>query len=344
LELTGPPVTLVSGVSNDSQFGPAEFDLSNSGTLVYRGGTAGTSFVLSWLYASGKTEPVLPKPGSFSSFRLSPDGRRLAVSVIQDSEQKLWVYDLTRETWTRLTSDAVTEYLPTWTPDGEFLAFRSGNTLAWTRSDGSGTVERLAGVSANAGPWSFSADGKWLAFWPLQPGSDLWIVPVERSPGSLRLGVPHPLLQQAGSKGAPAISPDNRWVAYTSDESGRFEIYVMPFSPQTSGLGRKWTISNGGGTTPIWSPNARELFYAGSDRRIQVASYTVKGDSFLAEKPRVWSETRQGMHMFPILDVAPDGKRVLALFAANESSTETFVRVMLNVDSELHRRAPHHSN
>jgi eukaryotic-like serine/threonine-protein kinase len=344
LELTGPPVTLVSGVSNDSQFGPAEFDLSNSGTLVYRGGTAGTSFVLSWLYASGKTEPVLPKPGSFSSFRLSPDGRRLAVSVIQDSEQKLWVYDLTRETWTRLTSDAVTEYLPTWTPDGEFLAFRSGNTLAWTRSDGSGTVERLAGVSANAGPWSFSADGKWLAFWPLQPGSDLWIVPVERSPGSLRLGVPHPLLQQAGSKGAPAISPDNRWLAYTSDESGRFEIYVMPFSPQTSGLGRKWTISNGGGTTPIWSPNGRELFYAGSDRRIQVASYTVKGDSFLAEKPRVWSETRQGMHMFPILDVAPDGKRVLALFAANESSTETFVRVMLNVDSELHRRAPQHSN
>jgi WD40-like Beta Propeller Repeat len=343
LELTGPAVTLVSGVSNASEFGPAEFDLSNSGTLVYRG-TAGTSFVLSWIYPSGKTEPVLPKPGSYSNFRLSPDGRRLAVSMLQDGEEKLWVYDLSRETWTRLTSDAVPESLPTWTPDGDFLAFRSGNTLAWARSDGSGSVERLPGVSANAGPWSFSADGKWLAFWPLQPGSDLWIAPVERTPGSMRLGHPQPLLQQAGSKGAPAISPDNRWVAYTSSESGRFEIYVMPFSPQTKTAGRKWTVSNGGGTGPIWSHNGRELFYAGFDRRIEVAAYTVEGDSFVAEKPRVWSNTRQAMDTFPAIDVAPDGKRVLALFPANEPSAETFVRVLLNVDSELHRRAPQHSN
>ena len=96
-------------------------------------------------------------------------------------------------------------------------------------------IEYLAGVSANAGPGSFSADGKWLTFWPLEPDSDLWIVPVDRTAGSLRLGQPHPLLQQTGSKGAPAISPDGRWVAYTSNESGRFEIYVMPFSPHRNG-------------------------------------------------------------------------------------------------------------
>src|SRR5260370_503687 len=150
--------------------------------------------------------------------------------------------------------------MPTWTPDGEFLAFRSGDTLAWARSDGSGKVERLAGVSSNAGPWSFSADGRWLAFWPLQPGSDLWIVPVERAPGVLRLGQPQPLLQQPGAKGAPAISPDDRWVAYASDESGRFEIYVMPFSPQAKTMGGKWPVSNGGGHTPVWSRNTPELF------------------------------------------------------------------------------------
>ncbi|PYT24456.1 MAG: hypothetical protein DMG57_28485 [Acidobacteria bacterium] len=131
--------------------------------------------------------------------RLSPDGTRLALSVIQDGKQGLWVYDLKRETWNRLTSEDEPEWLPTWTPDGEFIAFRSGNTLAWTRSDGSGKVERLAGVSRNAGPYSFSADGNWLAFWPLQPDSDLWIVPVSRTSGVLRLGQPQPLLQQAGS-------------------------------------------------------------------------------------------------------------------------------------------------
>ena len=264
LELTGPAVPLVDGVSTFG-LGRADFDLSASGTLVYRGGTAGTSFQLSWLNSNGKIEPLPIPPGNYVTPRLSPDGTRLALSVIQEGKQNLWVYDLSRETWTRLTSDAAPDLLPTWTPDSEFLAFRSGNTLAWTRSDGSGKVERLAGVSANAGPWSFSADGKWLAFWPLQPGSDLWTAPVERTPGVLRLGQPQPLLQQAGSKGAPAISPDDRWVAYVSNESGRFEIYVMPFAPKGDGDRHnqmaKWLVSNGGGWSPIFSRNGRELFY-----------------------------------------------------------------------------------
>jgi serine/threonine-protein kinase len=273
--------------------------------------------------------------------RISPDGTRLALPVIQEGKQNLWVYDLKRETWNRLTSENDPEWLPTWTPDGEFLAFRSGNTLAWTRSDGSGKVERLANVSPNAGPWSFSPDGKWLAFWPLQPGSDLWTVPVERTPGVLRLGQPQPLLQQAGSKGAPAISPDGRWVAYTSSASGRFEIYVMPFSPQSRATGRKWLVSNGGGHGPVWSRNGRELFYPGPDRRVHVAPYTIKGDSFVPEKPRLWSEKQLAdTGPLPAIEVAPDGKRVLALFASEDAKPETTLRLLLNVDSELRRRAP----
>jgi hypothetical protein len=342
LELTGSAVPLVYEVSSSGD--RADFDLSTSGTLVYRRGTV-TNTLPSWLYSSGKIEPVLTKPGNYMSPRLSPDGTRLALSVIQEGKQSLWVYDLRRETWNRLTSEDDPEWLPTWTPEGEFIAFRSGNTLAWTQSDGSGKVERLAGVSPNAGPWSFSGDGKWLAFWPLQPGSDLWVVPVERTPGVLRLGQPQPLLQQAGSKGAPAISPDGRWLAYSSAASGRFEIYVMPFSPQRKATGRKWLVSNGGGHSPVWSRNGRELFYGGLDRRVQVAAYTVKGDSFVAEKPRFWSEKQVAdIGSFPGFDVAPDGKRVLALFAADDPRAETLVRVLLNVDSELRRRAPAHGN
>jgi DNA-binding winged helix-turn-helix (wHTH) protein/Tol biopolymer transport system component len=340
LELTGPAVPLVFEVSSSGD--RAEFDLSTSGTLVYRRGTARNSLP-SWLYSSGKIEPVLAKPGNYSSPRLSPDGTRLALPVIHEGKQNLWVYDLRRETWNRLTSEDDPESLPTWTPDGEFLAFRSGNTLAWTQSDGSGKVERLAGVSRNAGPYSFSADGKWLAFWPLEPSSDLWIVPVERTPGVLRLGQPQPLLQQAGSKGAPAISPNGRWVAYSSDASERFEIYVMPFSPQRRTAGRKWLVSNGGGHSPVWSQNGRELFYEGFDLRVQVAAYTVKGDSFVAEKPRFWSEKQMAdIGFFPGFDVAPDGKRVLALFASEDAKPETILHMLLNVDSELRRRAPSH--
>jgi len=339
LELKGPAVPLVYEVPDSG-----DFDLSNSGTLVYRRGPARNS-IPSWLYSSGKIEPVLAKAGNYSSPRLSPDGTRLALSVIQEGKQSLWVYDLKRETWNRLTSEEEPEWLPTWTPDGEFIAFRSGNTLAWTQSDGSGKVERLAGVSRNAGPWSFSADGKWLAFWPLQPGSDLWIVPVERTPVSLRLGQPQPLLQQAGSKGAPAMSPDGRWLAYSSAASGRFEVYVMPFLPQGKASGHKWLVSNGGGLGPIWSRNGRELFYRGLDSRVQVAAYTVKGDSFVAGKPRFWSEKQMAdIGLSPSFDVAPDGKRVLALVAAGDAKPETILRVLLNVDSELRRRAPAHRN
>jgi len=340
LALTGPAVPLVYSVSYSQV--RADFDLSSSGTLVYRRGAARNTLPC-WLYSSGKVEPVLAKPGHYTVPHLSPDGTRLALGVNRDGRQNLWVYDLSRETWNKLTSDDGPELLPTWTPDGEFLAFRSGNTLAWTRSDGSGTVERLAGVSANAGPWSFSADGKWLAFWPLQPGSALWVAPVERTPGSLRLGQPQPLLQQAGSNGAPAISPDGRWLAYTSDASGRFEIYVMPFSPQRRATGRRWLVSNGGGYGPVWSHNGRELFFAAFDHRAHVATYTVKGDSFIAEKPRVWSEKQLAdVGPFTSFDVAPDGKRVLALFDSENTKPDTTLHLLLNVDGELRRRAPAH--
>ncbi len=342
LELTGPPVPLLEGVSYS---GPrANFDVSASGTLVYQRSTVGS--IPSWIYASGRIEPLHLKPGNYATPRVSPDGQRLVLSVIAEGKQNLWVYDLVRETLTRLTFAADTDLFPAWTHDGEFLAFRSGNTLAWTRSDGSGKVEHLAGVSPNATPWSFSADGKWLTFWPLQSDSDLWIASVERAPGALRLGSPQPLLEQHGSKGAPDISPDGRWLAYTSAQSGRFQIYVIPFvppgtTPQGPKGGGKWQVSNEEGHGSVWSQNGRALFYQGPDRRLQVAAYTLQGDSFVPGKPRFWGDKPLAdIGSFPAFDVAPDGTRVLALLASGDTKPETFLRVMFNVGGELRRRAP----
>jgi hypothetical protein len=165
LALTGPPVSLVHSVSTSND--RADFDVSASGTLVYRRSVVQTNQPF-WISSSGATAPVFAQAGSYLSPRLSPDGTRLALSVINDGVQSLWVYDLKREIWNRVTSSNETEWLPTWSPDGEFLVFRSGDTMAWTRSDGSGSVEHLRDASRNVGPWSFSPDGKWLAFWPLQ--------------------------------------------------------------------------------------------------------------------------------------------------------------------------------
>lgn len=115
------------------------------------------------------------------------------------------------------------------------------------------------------------------------------------------------------------MSAADRWVAYTSDESGRFEIYVMPFSPHSQAAGRKWAVSNEGGTSPRWSPEGRELFYQSYDRHVQAVSYTVRGDTFVAGKPRVWSEIRLGdTGIFPSFDLAPDGKSIMALFPAED--------------------------
>jgi len=338
LELTGSAVPLISAVSIAD--GRADFDLSSTGTLVYRRGKARSSLP-SWIDASGKIETTPFEAGNYSTPRLSPDGKQLALAATRDGKQSLWVYDLSRGTRHRLTSEDESELLPTWTPDGEFIAFGSGNGLAWTQSDGSGKVERLVGVSRNTAPYSFSPDGKWLAFWPLEPGSDLWAAPVMRAPGVLRLGEPEPLLRHAGSNGAPNISPDGRWLAYASQESGRFEIYVMPFPLPGTATSRKWTVSNGGGHTPRWSPNGRELFYESPDHRIQVAAYSVTPDSFAAEKPRLWSETRMAdIDFFPAFDVAADGRRVLALLPAENDKPETILHVLLNVDSELRPRSP----
>lgn len=161
----------------------------------------------------------------------------------------------------------------------------------------------------------------------------------------MRLGKPKPLLQRSGSKGAPSISPDNRWIAYASNESGHFEIYAMPFSPDRSNTPNKWLISSGGGTSPIWSRSRRELFYQGTDRRVHVVGYQVRGDLFVAEKPRVWSETLLAeTGIFNAFDLAPDGNRAIGLFPAGESRDNTLVRVVLNVSSPFGRTMPSYGN
>jgi serine/threonine-protein kinase len=335
LQLTGPAVPLVDEVAyNDTR---ADFDLSASGTLIYYRSTLAANLVPSWLYPSGKSEPLM-KPGNYVTPRLSPDGKRLALSVIADGNQNIWVYEMGREILTRLTFTAEPDLFPTWTPDGDYLAFRSGNTLAWTPSGGGGKSERRPVLNDTVAPWSFSADGKWLTVWPVGARSDLWVVPVERAPGTLRLGNPAQLWQRAGSEGAPAVSPDGKWVAYTSDESGNFQIYVKPFEPRGATRNFKWQASNEGGSSPRWSHDSHNLFY--QDRhRVMVAAYKAQGDSFVVEKPRLWSERRLGdVGFFPGYDVAPDGTRVLALLASEDAKPDSSLHLLLNVGSELRRR------
>jgi serine/threonine-protein kinase len=193
-------------------------------------------------------------------------------------------------------------------------------------------------------PYSFSPDGKRLAFAEsrAETGLDLWTLPLDLiDPEHPKAGKPELFLRTMLDEYEPAFSPDGRWIAYRSFGLGRNEVYVQPFP----GPGGKWLISNGGGRHPVWSRNGRELFYQANDYRIMVATYTSKGDSFSADKPRPWAETQilepsvQNWN----LDLAPDGKRFVVAprpEATGGQKGSVHVTVLLNFFDELRRKMP----
>src|SRR5262249_37296610 len=157
----------------------------------------------------------------------------------------------------------------------------------WQRADGTGEVQRLTESSNEQFPASFHPSGKYLAFdETTQNSDDLMILPIEGDDTSgWKPGKPSVFLNTPAREMEPMFSPDGRWIASMSNESGRFEVFVRPFP----GPGGKWQISTAGGTRTAWSRPRRELFYMAPDNRIMVVSYTVEGDSFKADKPRLWS-------------------------------------------------------
>jgi serine/threonine-protein kinase len=171
---------------------------------------------------------------------------------------------------------------------------------------------------------------------------DLWTVPIEIDDTGLRAAKPEVFLQTPADERAPALSPDGRWLAYTSDESGTFQIYVRAFPDK----GGKWQISNSGGTYPMWQRNGHELFFESLDSRIMAATYTVNGDSFAAEKVRAWSDQQLSgsVNNSRNVDLASDGKRIVALVPAEtkgaQQQTQNNVTFLLNFFDELRRRVP----
>jgi len=196
-------------------------------------------------------------------------------------------------------------------------------------------------------PYSFSPDGGRVAFsgHDGETGSDLWTLPLDTAdPEHPKAGKPEPFLRTPFGEQEPAFSPDGRWMAYSSNESGHHEVFVRPFpSGGPSGAG-KWPISTAGGRYPMWSRDGRELFYEGLDNRIMVAACTAKGDSFAAGKPRPWSATQLlDLAGHWNLDLAADGKRFVAAMPQADSGPpkgSVHVTFLLNFFDEVRRRIP----
>jgi serine/threonine-protein kinase len=344
LEVQGETVPLLEDV------GLGQFDYSagpsGHGTFVYLAakGAAQTRPVV-WLDSSGKMQPLIATPGFYVNPRFSPDGRRLSLVMRTSNGSDFYVYELERETMTRLTV-AEQKSASVWTPDGKHIAFQSPGSdfgISWIRSDGSGEPQRLLAAQHTMVPWSFTPDGRHLAYFESGPETrdDIWTVSLDTSdPEHPKAGKPELFLRTPADEVTPMFSPDGRWIAYESDESGIEEIYVRPFPGGQAG---KWQISTGGGLFPIWSNNGRELFYETPDNHIMVVDYRVNGDSFVPGKPRFWSEKQIFRGSLSNLALAPDGKR-FAVFPTPEDTGpgkgSVHVTFLLNFLDELRRQIP----
>ncbi len=351
LEATGQPTPILEAVVAAPDNGGAQFSFSQAGTLVYISGRSARQNVsIYWMGREGKFTPLREAPGDYASPAFSPDGKRLALDIFDGKREDIWVYELERDTLTRLTFGGDGNRIPIWAPDGQRITYvtaeKGGWDLYWKRADGAGEALRLTETKTLKLPMSWRSDGKVLAFAQLNPGTswDILTLTVEGDEKSgWKFGEPKPFLNSPFAETGSVFSPDGRWLAYASDESGNLELYVRPFP----GPGGRWQISTGGGGYPVWSRNSKELFYRTTDNKIMVTRYEASGDSFRADKPRLWSPGQFTDVGGPInFDLHPDGKRFAVLKAPEGSATPPVNKVgfIFNFFDELRRKVPSGKN
>lgn len=339
LKLTGSAVPVLEDVVS-SRSGFAQVDFSRNGMLVYVRGKA-ARHTLVWLDSAGQTKALRTTPAQYSGpVRFSPDGKRLAVVLMEGGNTNVWVYEWERDTITRLTFARYDSW-PVWSTDGKHIAFSStrdggGPNLYWMRADGAGEAVRLTESKNPQLAYSVAPDGKRLAFYEVSPqtGPDLWTLPLEEVQSDHpKAGKPQPFLVTPANEASPMISPDGRWLAYQSDESGRNEVYVRRFP----GPGGKWQISTEGGERPTWSRKKSELFYR-SGEGVMVTSYAANGEALVPGKSRLWVAKKDVGEYFGL---APDGERfAMAQEEGFEKYGSAHVTFLLNFFDELRRKVP----
>jgi serine/threonine-protein kinase len=335
LTVTGAAVPVVETVLQSPASGAAQYSFSTTGSLVYvLGGVQSAQNKLVWVSRNGAEQPLAAPARAYMVPRLSPDGRRVAVTITE-RESHIWLYDLPREAWTRLTFEGNANNGAVWTPDGKRIAFGSNKegpiNLFWQLADGSGGLERLTTSEYLNAPMSWSPDGQLLAYFEVNPTTqrDIWVLRMSDRKAQ-------PFLRTQFDEAVPQFSPDGRWLAYISNESGRFEIYVQSYP----GPGGKWQISTEGGTEPAWNRNGRELFYRSDDKMMAVEITTQPG--FAAGTPRMLFEGQYAPAPFPgtNYDVSPDGQRFLMVKPSEQEAATTQINVVLNWFEELKRKVP----
>src|SRR5580704_2544240 len=333
LELKGQATPLAEQVGDNGggTGGYGGFSASTNDVLVYWRG--GGDRQLTWYDRQGKVLGTVGEPGDYRDLALSPDGTRVAFRKRSGQVSNIWLLDLSRDTSTRFTFGSTTDSNPIWSPDGKRILFRSGNDLYQKPASGVKDAELLLTLSAAPHSDGISRDGKFLMYDVRDPKTnfDLWLLPLQ---GDRK---PIPFLVTEFIEAAARFSPDGRWVAYLSDESGHLEIYVRSFALNSAGTavepGGKWQISNGYGIDPRWRGDGRELYYnAQSGQMMAVAIATTP--EFRPGKPQpLGFSTERGSSSGTFWENTPDGQRFLV--AASKNNRPEPYTVILNWQAGL---------
>jgi serine/threonine-protein kinase len=348
LQVTGPPFLAVDGVGSNPNGGSAQFSVSENGTFIYLSRPIGAAPMggapIQWMDRAGRRTALRSTSTNWGNPNFSPDGTRLAVEINDGKQLAVWVYEWEHDRASQLTLNPAQNQKPVWTPDGRRIVFWSNRdaqqNLYWQRADGTGDAQRLTHSEYPQSAASWHPSGKILAFQETRPqtSADLMYVRIDGDEVTgWRPGTAASFLSTAATEREPMFSPDGKWLAYQANDTGRFEIYVRPFP----GPGGTWLISTEGGITPTWSRTRRELLYRSPENQLMVAAYTASGDSFRAEKPRLWAEgyigPQTGQRSF---DLHPDGERVAAApeLGSFDRPLDRLV-LILNFFDELRRMA-----
>ena len=340
LALTGEAAPLAEQVQHlftilSNQYGL--FSASETGLLAYQAGAESLNLRLTWLDRNGKRLATAGDAANLGRMQLSPDQKSAAVAVTEANNTDIWIYDLVRGLRTRFTFDPAVEREAVWSPNGRTIVFSSNRKghfdLYRKASDGTGAEELLYSDGLDKYPTSWSPDGKFLLYTASgdhKTGQDIWVLP-------LAAGVkPFPLLQTPFSELHAQFSPDGRWVAYQSNESGRSEIYVIPFSPEGGAPGGKRQVSTAGGVLVRWRQDGKQLFYIAPDHKLMAAEVGAKGGSFEAGQVTALFGgllTGQGF----LYDVADGGQRFLAVLPPEQSPATKPLIVVQNWTAGLKR-------
>jgi serine/threonine-protein kinase len=327
LTVTGRAVPVVEEVAHAVLSGTAQYSFSNTGLLTYRRDRS-RNRLLEWMDASGQVRPLRAVAAEYQEARFAPDGGRLLLVIGEGSQSDVWVYDIARDAMTRVTFDADNDWAPIWSPDGTHVAYSSWRPDVGTfnlfvqRAGGGGEPQRLTTSRNRQLAIEWHPDGKQILFAEDRAGtgSDLMLLPIAlTAEGVPKTGTPRALLDSPSNELAGEFSPDGKWLAYTSDESGRSEVYVRPFPAQAG----RWQASTEGAEWVEWRANG-QLFYGRSEEVVMRVPYRIDGSTFVAEKPQVWMRIPQGVSW---VEPSMDGTRAAAI-RSEDARPESMVLVV----------------